>query len=434
MRQVSGGIITTVTGPFDPINSLAVDSNGSLYIASAYQNWIGRVSGGVFTIIVGNAPPGFSGDGGPATSAGILGPTSVVVDATGNVYFVDSGNQRVRVLVPSGPTCAYSLDSQNLTMPASGGTAKSVIQTASSCSWNVSRLPTWITGPGAGTGTGSASVSLTAASNPGPPRTVFILIAGLRVAITQEGAVPAGPALLAVENAGSNLTGPIAPGEIVALYGSGLGPAQLAEAQVDGGGLFPQQLAGTSVSFNGLPAPLIYTSAAQVAAVVPYGIGGTTAQVIVTYQGQASAALSLGVTNSSPGLFSLDSTGRGQAAAVNQDGSINGPTTPAKMGDIISIYATGEGQTTPSGVDGKPAGSPLPKPILPLSVTIGGQPAEVQYAGGAPDEIAGLMQLNVRIPNGILSGESVPVILHLGSGAGFFSQGGVTITVSGNKQ
>ena len=104
------------------------------------------------------------------------------------------------------------------------------------------------------------------------------------------------------------------------------------------------------------------------------------------------------------------------------------------MGDIISIYATGEGQTTPSGVDGKPAGSPLPKPILPLSVTIGGQPAEVQYAGGAPDEIAGLMQLNVRIPNGILSGESVPVILHLGSGAGFFSQGGVTITVSGNKQ
>jgi uncharacterized protein (TIGR03437 family) len=165
-----------------------------------------------------------------------------------------------------------------------------------------------------------------------------------------------------------------------------------------------------------------------VAAIVPYGITGTTAQVTVTYQGQTSATASVSVASSAPGIFSLDSTGQGQAAAINQDGvTVNGAATPAKIGDIISLYATGEGQTTPAGVDGKPASLPYAQPNLPVTVTVGGQNAPVRYAGGAPGLVAGLMQVNVQIPAGIQAGNAVPVVLRVGDA---FSQSGVTIAVA----
>jgi uncharacterized protein (TIGR03437 family) len=172
---------------------------------------------------------------------------------------------------------------------------------------------------------------------------------------------------------------------------------------------------------------MIYTWATQVAAIVPYGITGTTAQVAVTYQGQATAAFSVAVAASASGVFSLDSTGAGQAAAINQDGlTLNTPAKPAKIGDIISLYATGEGQTSPSGVDGRPAAIPLPQPILPVTVIIGGQTVTPQYAGGAPGLVAGLMQINVQIPSGIQTGNPVPVVVQVGSVS---SQPGVTIAV-----
>ena len=93
----------------------------------------------------------------------------------------------------------------------------------------------------------------------------------------------------------------------------------------------------------------------------------------------------------------------------------NPATNPAKIGDVISLYTTGEGQTTPTGVDGKPAAVPLPQPNLPVSVTIGDQTVKPQYAGGAPGEVAGIMQINVQIPTGIQTGNSVPVVIQVGA-------------------
>src|SRR6202035_2236751 len=95
-------------------------------------------------------------------------------------------------------------------------------------------------------------------------------------------------------------------------------------------------------------------------------------------------------------------------AAVNQDGSINSAGHPAPIGSFISLFATGEGQTSPAGVDGKPAQVPLPHPLLPVTVTIAGQTVTPQYAGGAPGEVAGLMQVNVQIPSGMTPGAAVP--------------------------
>jgi uncharacterized protein (TIGR03437 family) len=165
---------------------------------------------------------------------------------------------------------------------------------------------------------------------------------------------------------------------------------------------------------------MIYTSATQVAAVTPYEISGDVDEVTVSYQGQTSAPAVAFIVPSSPALFGSFSTTGLQAAALNQDGTINSASAPAKIGDVIVLYATGEGQTTPPGVDGKLASTPLPKPILPVSVSIGGQDAQVLYAGGAPGEVAGVMQVNVQIPAGIQTGNSVPVVLTVGSAVSEF--------------
>jgi uncharacterized protein (TIGR03437 family) len=408
---------------------IGIDALGNLFISPfptfSSSNQILKISGGVITPIAGNGSVGYSGDGGLATSAQLAGPTAITLDQHGNVYFIDSGNQCVRMLVPSGPSCSYSAKPSALTVPATGGSVTVSVQASSSCSWAITGLPDWVSLPGNVLGSGSSTVNLTVAANAGAVRTGTAFIAGVLVPITQQTNLPA-PSVSAVTNGATNLTGPVAPGEIVVIYGSGLGPTELQLLHVNDEGLVDTQVAGTQVLFNGTPAPIIYTSATQVAAVVPYSTFGS-AQVIVSYQGQKSAVLSVPFVSSAPELFTADSSGKGRAAAVNQDGSINTPATPAKIGSVISLFATGEGLTSPPGVDGKVATAPLPQPLLSVKVTIGGQTAEVQYAGGAPGEVAGVMQINVRIPSGV-SG-NVPVVLQVGNTS---SQPGVTIAVSGN--
>src|ERR1017187_6897802 len=144
------------------------------------------------------------------------------------------------------------------------------MQTNPSCLWAVSGLPSWITASGASSGSGSATITLAVSPNAGGARSAIISIAGVSVSVSQAGLNGTSASITAVTNGASNLTGPIAPGEIIVLYGSGLGPAQITEAHVGSDGRFGTQLAGTTVSFNGIPAPMIYASAAQVAAVVPY--------------------------------------------------------------------------------------------------------------------------------------------------------------------
>jgi uncharacterized protein (TIGR03437 family) len=209
----------------------------------------------------------------------------------------------------------------------------------------------------------------------------------------------------AVVDAASQRAGPVSPGKIVVVYGAGLGPSQLIQNRPSNA-LFGTELAGTVVSFNGIAAPILYTSATQVAAVVPYAVTGTTAQVMVTYRGDASTAFTVPVSASAPSLFTLNQAGWGQAAAINAvDGTANTAANPVRIGGFVSLYATGEGQTGPS--------TP-PRPVLPVSVTVGGVPATIQYAGGAPGQVAGLMQVNVQIPGGVQPGGYVPVVLQVG--------------------
>jgi uncharacterized protein (TIGR03437 family) len=209
-----------------------------------------------------------------------------------------------------------------------------------------------------------------------------------------------------------------------------LGPAALAQYKLDPTtGLVDTSLAGTSVIFNGTPGPVLYTSATQVAAVAPYSISGANVQVFVEYQGQTSAPLTLPLAAVSPALFTADSSGKGQAAATNQDGTLNGAAHPAKVGSYISLWLTGAGQMNPAGVDGQPGAAPLPQPVAAVTVTVGGQSVTPQYAGQAPQAVAGVMQINAQIPSGIQAGTAVPVVVQVG---GVSTQPGVTVAVSGN--
>ncbi len=246
---------------------------------------------------------------------------------------------------------------------------------------------------------------------------------GLGVLINATPSVQVG----AVVNAASFLSGPVAPGEIVTLYGRSLGPAQLAGAEMTPEGLVATRLAGTQVLFDGVPAPLLAVTAGQINAVAPYSLAGrTTTDVQVVGTSGKSNTVRLPVAAAAPGVFTADSSGRGQGAIWNEDGSRNSPANPAAKGSIIILFATGEGQTTPDGVDGKPAGTPLPQPVLPVIVGINNEGAEILYAGAVPGLSAGIMQLNVRVPESTPSGEAIPVIVKIGEA---FSQPGVTAAV-----
>jgi uncharacterized protein (TIGR03437 family) len=231
-----------------------------------------------------------------------------------------------------------------------------------------------------------------------------------------------------IVNGASSATGPLSPGEIVSLYGSGMGPPSPADLTINGFGLVDTLLAGTRVLFDGVPAPLAYTSSGQVNAVVPYATAGKSAtQVQVEYLGQRTAPASFPITPTSPGIFKLGDAGGGVGIWVfNQDGTLNSPGNPATAGSIVVFYATGGGQTDPPGVDGSFATAPYPVPTQNVSVAIAGVKADLVYKGAAPLEIAGLLQINAVVPTGLALSDMAQLVLTIGSAS---SQLGCTIAI-----
>jgi uncharacterized protein (TIGR03437 family) len=235
------------------------------------------------------------------------------------------------------------------------------------------------------------------------------------------------PVIGAVASAASYATNAISPGEVVAIFGTNLGPATLANAQVTpDGGYLTQSTGSVSVSFNGYPAAMIYAVSGQVAVVVPYEVAlSQSAAVTVEVQGVRSAPFMMPVAAAVPALFSSDASGQGGGAILNQDLSVNSPLNPASQGQVVVLYGTGEGQTTPPGVDGRIQYDVKSVPVGACSVTIGGQPATVQYCAFAPYEVSGVLQINAVVPAGISSG-NVPVSFSIGSAT---SQSGVTVSL-----
>ncbi len=239
------------------------------------------------------------------------------------------------------------------------------------------------------------------------------------------------PTIAAVVNAANFAKGPVSPGEIITIGGTNLGPTPAVNLQLDANGKVAASLGGVQVLFDGTPAPLTYVSGTQINAVVPYEISGTLKpSVQVEYLGQMSSAFSLAASATAPALFTMNASGTGPGAILNQDNSYNGPTNPAPKGSYVVLYLTGEGQTGPPGITGKvtavSATPPLtPQPLLPVTVSINGQPAGVAFYGEAPGLVSGVMQINVQVPLTAPSGD-LPIVVSVG---GSSTQPGVTVSV-----
>ncbi len=216
-----------------------------------------------------------------------------------------------------------------------------------------------------------------------------------------------------VVNAATNQAGGVAPGELVTIYGSGFGPAQLTTLTLGVNGNVATTLANTQVLFDGVPAPMVYAANGQVSAVAPFGIANQPMTAVqIKSGGSTSAPALLPVTTAAPGIFTANSSGAGPAAVLNQDGSLNGPQNPAPTGTTIVFYATGGGAMKPAQTDGT-VSTALNSTALSATVTIGGISSKVAYLGAAPNFVAGVLQANVTIPPASASG-AAPIVLTIG--------------------
>ncbi|MBY0507078.1 MAG: putative Ig domain-containing protein [Bryobacteraceae bacterium] len=244
------------------------------------------------------------------------------------------------------------------------------------------------------------------------------------------------PQITAVVNSGSFQQGTISPGEIITIFGLGLGPAALSlfdptvpAPQIPAA--WPATTPNTTVTVNGTPAPILYTSANQVSAIVPYGISGATADVALSYAGVASQPVTLTLAATNPGVFTVDASGRGQAAVLNfnattNDYTMNSGANAAVRGQTVVLYVTGIGATTSASANTLIPASPPVTPTASPTVTIGGQAASVLGAVSPVGSVPGLLQLNVTVPANAPTGAAVPIIVSIG---GIDSQTNVTMAI-----
>jgi uncharacterized protein (TIGR03437 family) len=371
----------------------------------------------------------------PVTTTGGSGPAAFVfkINAAGNqlVYFTyvggSVGNSNTPDTAPASPITAdasgnaYVVGSANLGSATKLSPAGATIWTASLGTFqppvaNAISLDNsgnvWLTG-GNSVVEFSADGSAVLYAESFPPGA-----AGQDIAVDQSGVVhfagslglistltptqPLGPRVLSIVNAASGqLTGTVAPGEIISIYGLGLGPTTPVTA-TPANGLFPTSLGGVQVLVFGTPIPLLYVSASQINAEMPLGIasGGLTNGIIPVQVVNSSEALPdfrLAVVGSNFAVFENS----GSMAVINQDGTLNRITNPAKLGSFVTIWATGFGATG-SPVDGAVAAAAnnfCATCQLTLSNEATNITETVQYAGSAPGAIDGLMQINFTIPS-----------------------------------
>jgi uncharacterized protein (TIGR03437 family) len=454
-RGYLGDGVFATTALLNNPGGVAVDRAGNLYIADTGNHRIRKVGlDGVIETIAGRGVAGFSGDGGPATAGQLSAPSSVAVDRDGSVYISDTRNNRIRKVSGGVITTIVADDShQNVSEPAFSGLAVdqngslyfgdffatavrrlapdgtiSTVATADeppiSLAIDSDGLLFFSSYDGirrvrgdavdiiAGAARGDSidggpafavrlALGAIAAGAPGSLYITEPSVPDLR--LTQIAPATGSPHLLGVVNGEALALSPIAPGEVVSLFGTDLGPPTPTNATLDASGKFPAQLAGVTVSFNGIAARLLSVQSNQVDVVVPFAIPTQTAiDVRLVNNGQDTTA-SVDTIDAAPEIIKLHpSASSTPAAALNQDGSINSPANPAPAGSIVTLFVTGAGAMTPAFADGSIATN-FAQPAIPLSTTFG----EIEFVGAAPGLLVGIVQMNVRAPVRLPCGQLV---------------------------
>jgi uncharacterized protein (TIGR03437 family) len=190
-----------------------------------------------------------------------------------------------------------------------------------------------------------------------------------------------------------------APGEILAVFGSQLSNSTASASTQP----LPYTLAGVSATVNGIAAPLYYVSANQLNIQVPYETGAGPAVVGVNNNGSIAG-------------FQFQVTATAPAIVADANGNVN-PSSTVAQGKVATLYMTGDGDVTPalatgaSPLTGTPPAS-LPHPRSPVTVTVGGTQAFLQFIGIVPG-VVGLTQVNFIVPSSVAAG-SQPVVVNVG--------------------
>ena len=443
-KVTAAGIISTVAGTGTAgaagdggpaasaqLNSpagVAIDSAGNLLIADTGNNLVRRVAQGVITTIAGNGNAGYAGDGGPAKSAMLSSPYGLAVDAQNNIFIADSGNGAVRKVTSAGAittiagngkagnsgdgvlASAVSLgDPNSIAVDVAGNVffaddATGLIQEEIS----TDGILLTIGGGAAAAGAEGGAATNTLLDFPiGLARDAqgnLLFSAGQRVF---KMSAPTGSLVTALVNA-ATFSKVVAPGSLISIFG-----VNFAATEFDAGG-FPLPVATGDLTgtVNGIAVPLIFANANQINAQLPFEAAPGPAALKITGHGQTST-LNFNVAAAGPGVFTF---GANRAVAQNEDNSLNTAANAAKVGSVMTIYLTGEGALDNAIASGaQTPATPLSRPTLPCTVTVGGQSAEILFLGMTPG-FAGFGQATIRVPD-VAAGDQ-PVVVKIGGIAG----------------
>jgi uncharacterized protein (TIGR03437 family) len=230
-----------------------------------------------------------------------------------------------------------------------------------------------------------------------------------------------------IVNAASYGGGAIAPGELIAIFGSNFGPAGL-DVAASVNNVLPSSIDNVHVLFSsGNQVAIVARTPNQIDVFVPYSAANqTSVQITVDVGGVTSTPVTVPIAPSAFGISTANASGSGQGAIFNQDGSLNSDANPAARGTIVTLFGTGEGVTTPALPDGAlEISTPYSTTQAPVTVKFGGETAQVQYAGAAPFLPTGVFQINATIPTGVTPGD-VPITVSI---AGISTTRTVTVSV-----
>ncbi len=241
------------------------------------------------------------------------------------------------------------------------------------------------------------------------PNTIVLLTtSGVTVLAPNYDAAVAPPSISSVVSAADG-SASVAPGGLISVYGQQMSPVNMATSQIP----LPTALAGSCLAVNGVPAPLLFVSSQQVNAQLPASASGTVTLSIHT-PGGVSDSFFLPILAAAPTVFRSGTAGPETGIATvfrNDNLQLITPTNPIHPGDIIIIYATGMGRTSPPVDSGMPASAdPLSNTVIAPDVTLGGVALNILYAGLVPGEV-GVYQVNASVPWDVPQGMDIPLVV-----------------------
>ncbi len=400
---IAGDAVDPITGDFGFLTKISADGAPAYYapLSLSFPQTLAVDSKGNVTLFASNLVQRLDPTGAVVLKTPVIGyPIGFALDAAGNAYVEVEAGQLYPVKNSLG-TCPQS--SELLTVIAPDG---SVLQT------------TYIPG-GIPAGadfvtplavTPNGNVFIAAYARPGFTPTQTGPIASGSVFLSSLSPTAANSSattypLVCAGNSASLSSGSISPGELITLYGQGLGPQQGVQPQPDSYNRYPAKAANVQVTLDGIAAPLLWVQASQINLITPWSlIPGKNTELCVLYNNVKTNCLTLPVVQATPAVFTLNGL---DAVALNQDGTLNSATNPAAPNSIVAVWATGLGLIAPSQPDGSVLGLPLPaNTLIPtveaisVNAPFGGlvnTPFEVKYAGSAPTFVAGVSQINFRL-------------------------------------